>query len=408
MNPRIGIIAFGLHVGGMEQSMLRMARCFKESGTEVDFVTTEEKGSWYQYIEEKGFQVRHIGFHPLGGFFHALRVGALLAKSRYDVVILFHAKYAQASLAMLSNKTIVIPTIRLDDFEFYRIGLSNSKAWNVALTNSPRLQAEVQRRKPAKPVICIPNGVEIPSSELLGGRRRFGGKLQIVFVGRLAGHKGVNLLPAILAECSRKGLDFVCRIAGDGEERDVLQQKLHDMGMLGNKIIMMGAILHTTVYDLLLDSHILILPTLAEGLPNVLLEAQACGCVPVASHIEGITDVAVVDGTTGFLISSGSSVGFADAIERLAKDEALWVKMSSAGSKRITELFSTEQLAEAYNTLLADCASGKYSLSRSRHCNFPVDLRVLNWRDLVPPFIKIAVRPIRRWFGRSAPNNMQA
>ena len=393
---RIALVTYGLHVGGLLQSKLRMFECLRDRGFETEIITTEARGEECDRVAQSGVPVHHVDFHPLGAFFHIFRVGRRLARGDYDVLILFHAKYAQAALRMLPDKVVTIPTIRLDDEVMYEVGLANGRAWNAILGNSHRVCAVARKRAPGRPVICIPNGVPQPSRSKLPNRRCFSKDIRLIFVGRLAEHKGIKYLPDILKHLVDRDVEVHLDIVGDGPERGMLANRFHQLG-LAQKTSFHGSIAHESVYDFLLDSHILLLPTLAEGLPNVLLEAQACGCVPVASRLEGVTDMAVADGQTGILVDLGDSDGFAHAIASLARDNALWDRMSSAGPTRIAEKFSVQRLGASYAKLIADALEGKYALPKNGRSVFPVDLTLFSWREYIPPFAKAILRPLCFW-----------
>ena len=71
---------------------------------------------------------------------------------------------------------------------------------------------------------------------------------------------------------------------------------------LGHLVEMRGSQPIEAVYQAMQAHHVLLLPSIFEGFPLVIVEAQANGCVPVASHLAGITDMAIEDGVSGLLL----------------------------------------------------------------------------------------------------------
>lgn len=101
-------------------------------------------------------------------------------------------------------------------------------------------------------------------------------------------------------------------------------------------------------------AHLAVLPSHREGLPKALIEAAACGRAIVATDTTGCREV-VQDGVTGLLVSPRSPAQLADAVERLAKDAALRVRMGARGRLRVEEFFAetivTAQTKELYERL---------------------------------------------------------
>lgn len=91
---------------------------------------------------------------------------------------------------------------------------------------------------------------------------------------------------------------------------------------------------------------IVVLPSHREGLPNVVLEAQAAGKPVVAARSTGIVD-AVVDGRTGLLFPIGDSAALSNAVARLLTDKVLAKRLAVAGQERVRREFRPEQVWEA-------------------------------------------------------------
>ena len=92
-----------------------------------------------------------------------------------------------------------------------------------------------------------------------------------------------------------------------------------------------------------------------DGLPQVLMEAMACGLPVVSTRLVGIPDL-IVDGESGLLARSGDAAELADACERLIRDPALAAKLAAAGRQRVVEHFDLasclEPLLDRYRAAL--------------------------------------------------------
>jgi glycosyltransferase involved in cell wall biosynthesis len=126
-----------------------------------------------------------------------------------------------------------------------------------------------------------------------------------------------------------------------------------------------------------------------EGLGLVLLEAQANGCVPVATRLPGISDYAIEEGVTGLLAPEGDAVAFAEQLMALS-DPDRWKSLSAAGIERTGRLFSRDVMAGELATLLEQIAAGDFPLPAARR---RTTRPRFNWRGHVPP----ALRRYTKW-----------
>jgi glycosyltransferase involved in cell wall biosynthesis len=164
---------------------------------------------------------------------------------------------------------------------------------------------------------------------------------------------------------------------------------------MSEKIEWLGALDPQETYTLLSRAHVCLLPSSSEGFPFAPLEAQACGCVPIATRLPGITDVAVEHGRTGLLVDRADDAeAFAQAIATLETDRPRWRAMAQAAHERIGSEYRVERMAGAYRRLLEEGWAGAYPLPRPRSAGPPLDPDALTWRDRLPDGLR---RAARRW-----------
>jgi glycosyltransferase involved in cell wall biosynthesis len=399
--PRVALVTYAMHFGGMEALLLRLGSYLRQQGCYVEIITTLEPGEWFGRVTELGMKASHVsgrsGAGVLTSLLHSRRVRSKLAGGRYDVVFLNHSRHAQACIGGLPDDMVVVPILHNDHEEIYRVGCANPDAWNVAVAVSPKVAETTGRRVPRRPVLLILSGVDRPDENLLAQRLPLEDPIRLIFVGRLDhAQKGVLWLPEILRGCLDRGLDATLTIVGDGPDADRLQQSLAARA-LDQRTRWVRGVPPKEVYRLLTQSHVLLMPSHFEGLPIALLESLACGCVPVVSRLPGITDVAVSHGDTGFLVETGNTAGFAEAVRSLASSPEQWARMSRTCQERAAESFSTEAMGSSYLRLIHDARAGHYSLSRSRRYQLPVDLSLFSWRESVPGPLRRLARRGRSW-----------
>jgi glycosyltransferase involved in cell wall biosynthesis len=101
------------------------------------------------------------------------------------------------------------------------------------------------------------------------------------------------------------------------------------------------------IVNFLRSSDIFILPSLAEGLSNALLEAMACGLPVVATNIGGTNEV-IKNGVNGILVEPKNSEQLAQAILSLMKNQKYAYRLGINARKTITEKYSLDLLSEKY------------------------------------------------------------
>ena len=173
-----------------------------------------------------------------------------------------------------------------------------------------------------------------------------------LFVGRLVEHKNVPLLLRAMARLRSQGDRLRLRIAGDGPLRQTIDQMIRELG-IGEHVEMLGEQAHTMA--LMESSSFVVLPSLREGLSNVILEAMMVGRPVIATAVGGNTEL-VETGRTGFLVPSGDEAGLAKAMSNLADDPALRERLGQLAHARATADFAVPSMVAAMEKYYAQCA----------------------------------------------------
>lgn len=152
-------------------------------------------------------------------------------------------------------------------------------------------------------------------------------------VARLSAQKGLPLLIEAAALLARRGTDFTLALVGDGELRGAIERRIADAG-LGDRVTITGYLSAADVAERIEASRAMVLPSFAEGLPVVIMEALALRTPVVTTAVAGIPEL--VDESCGWLVPAGSAERLADAMaEALAADPARLRAMGEAGRARV-------------------------------------------------------------------------
>ena len=136
----------------------------------------------------------------------------------------------------------------------------------------------------------------------------------LICVGRLCEQKGQLLLIEAARRLDEAGVDFTLTLAGDGELREELEALITQYG-LGSRIEITGWITSEEVRQRLLDARALVLPSFAEGLPVVIMEAMALRRPVISTYVAGIPEL-VHDGEHGWLVPAGDVYALVSAMKR--------------------------------------------------------------------------------------------
>ena len=177
----------------------------------------------------------------------------------------------------------------------------------VASTMRPSL---IQRRPPG----------------VVGAKRRF----RLLAVGRLHEVKNHAFLVRACARLSNSGLDLECVVAGEGPERPNLENLIRKTHLEG-RLMLLGHVERERTRSLYEGADVVVLTSLSEGIPLVLMEAMATGGIVLAPTITGIPEL-ITPGKTGFLYEAGSEDDF---VRWILFIENLMERENSSPSMRI-------------------------------------------------------------------------
>lgn len=179
-----------------------------------------------------------------------------------------------------------------------------------------------------------------------------------VCVGRLCEQKGQLLLVEALARLSQRGKRCSLVLAGDGPMRGVVEARARELGVQ-DQIRITGWIGGGQVRAELLGARVMVLPSFAEGLPVVIMEAMALRRPVVSTFVAGIPEL-VLPGQTGWLVPAGDVEALADALDSSMKlPEAQWREMGSAARHRVLERHSIDTEAGKLRQHFIDAVTPK-------------------------------------------------
>jgi colanic acid/amylovoran biosynthesis glycosyltransferase len=173
----------------------------------------------------------------------------------------------------------------------------------------------------------------------------------VLYVGRLVPEKGQAVLLEAVAELACRGVDVDLTLAGEGSLRGELERIATRLG-IAERVAFLGAIGQDDLRDLYERAEVFCLPSFAEGVPVVLMEAMAMGVPVVSTRIAGIPEL-VENGHSGVLVAPGRADEIADSLSRLLEDSELRRQLGRNGREAVTESFDCAASASRLQALFA-------------------------------------------------------
>jgi glycosyltransferase involved in cell wall biosynthesis len=266
-----------------------------------------------------------------------------------------HNRYALAALPHLPTSIYTIH-ICMDLFSsalrFYQAVMP---AVDAMVTATPRQYWELlQRRVEREKLSVIPFAARVDTFGCAQPEHLAPPPpLQIAWVARMNHlQKGIGYIPGMLKWLDTWNIPYVFHVVGEGAQRVWLEQQLAASIQRGS-VQFYGRLPATQIAAVLHRCHAYVLPTRYEGFGISIVEAMAAACVPVVTHLTGVTNWMIEHGTNGMLCTLGDSRAFALALKQLHDDPARLLHMRQHAQQTAYKRFSEASLGQAYADLLA-------------------------------------------------------
>jgi glycosyltransferase involved in cell wall biosynthesis len=177
------------------------------------------------------------------------------------------------------------------------------------------------------------------------------GPVRVLNVARLTERKGHHLLLEASARVRAEGVDLRVTIVGDGPERDNLARHARELG-IDSAVELAGAVGQDRIRSFYDAADLFCVPSFAEGVPVVLMEAMAMELPVVATSVMGIPEL-VEDGVHGRLVQPGRADALADALRALAADAEVRAAMGRRGREKVLAEFDVHGSAARLEEIFA-------------------------------------------------------
>jgi glycosyltransferase involved in cell wall biosynthesis len=327
-------LIYSLCSGGAERFVVSLSNQLAEMGHDVTVCMLLSSGD-EKYIFNRQFMRPDVHFHSMG-FEPGFSLRKVRALEQYVLSVNPDVVHCHLNvipyvfrLSMLSKDIRFVHTLHNvaenasgKDWQRVINRFFYSKGYIVPVTISEQCQLSYMRFYDLPAPARIDNGCEMPCRTALfetvlsevSSYKRNDSTPVFIHVARYHEQKNQAMLIDAFNELNKKGTDFILLVLGDGfdqgagaELKAKACEKIHFLGLKSN------------VADYLLCADAFCLTSIYEGLPISLLEAVACGVVPVCTNVGGIPDV-IENGVTGHLCSV-STEEYITCLERFISEE---------------------------------------------------------------------------------------
>jgi glycosyltransferase involved in cell wall biosynthesis len=179
----------------------------------------------------------------------------------------------------------------------------------------------------------------------------------VVFVGRLVKEKDPLCLIEAFALLRNIVPETRMVMVGQGYMQSSVQRQLVSTGLSEHVELVPGA---NDVRPFLRKAWTLVLPSVSEGFPQVILEAMACGLPVVASATGGIPEI-VEDGVTGLLVPPRSPKSLAQSLAKILSDDQARIAMAKRAREKVEQSYSLEHVVRMTEKYILEAIKRKRS-----------------------------------------------
>lgn len=369
---RVLLLTDEMEVGGTQRQIVHIATGLDRDRFEVTVLFFRNPSFFVDELRNAGVRVIQIDkrgrFDP--GF--VWRLTRTLRHERFDVMQCFAFSgelWGAVARRLLprSRRPALISSVR-GVYEWYSSVQWRIKRWVSAqservIANS-RMGAEyasARMQLPANAIQVTYNGVQATlarpgrAAALRQEFRVAEDGLLLLFVGRLVVHKDVPTLLRAVARVRAALPTLRVVVAGDGPLKSELAREALSLSLEG-VVQMIGQ--RDDIPELIAAADVMVLPSLREGLSNVVLEGMMGGKPVVASRAGGNVEL-VEDERSGLLFEIGDDAALAAILERLARDPSLRARLGAGARQRAEAEFSVISMVRAYEKHYAEAGSNR-------------------------------------------------
>lgn len=363
---RIAFCITDLDPGGAERALVQLVTRLDRQCWEPAVFCLSDPGLLADELQTAGIPVTCLGATCWNQLAVILRLARKLRQFRPAILqtFLFHANLAGRIAGRLAGINRIVAGIRVAEkrsrirlwLDRWTNGLVRA---NVCVSQAVADFSISRSHLSPRKIVVIPNGVDAArfagatATDLTPLGIPVGSQV-LLTIGRLDPQKGLSTLIEAAARLAPKFPNTHFLLVGEGPQRPQLEQLIRDKALVG-RVHLAGW--RPDIPEVLAAGTALILSSLWEGMPNVILEAMASGLPVVATRVEGTSEL-IIDGRTGLLVPPQSPPELVTAIETILSTSVQARTMGQSGRERAAAEFSWDKMVSRYCELYSSLLNG--------------------------------------------------
>ncbi|NOZ64410.1 MAG: glycosyltransferase [Caldiserica bacterium] len=355
-----------MEVGGTERHLYNLLHGLDKSRFLPRVICTWKLGRIGRKLREEGYTIEKLGFHKGYDPRIALKLGRIMAEWKphilHTYLFGFHllpgipARWRKVPLTISSRREIG------EWKKFYHWWITRAGNWftdyTVACSQEVKRYTIKKEGLPEERIEVIYNGINLEdfSFQALSNKR----KKKVGVIANFYPEKGQRFFLEAVPHIKREFPETEFILAGEGEKRKAMENLCKEMGIDG-MVKFLG--LCEDIPAILSSLQVLVIPSVREGLPNVLLEALSTGTPVVATRVGGIPEV-IRQGEEGILIPPGDPMSIKQAVCFLLSHPEKAREMGRKGRKLAENRFSLQRMLQDYEGMYLSLLSKKQHLGR--------------------------------------------
>lgn len=278
------------------------------------------------------------------------------------------------SLDVIGLFKLKIPVVYImhgDLDHYYKVLASKSEFIGKIITISDFLCEKLSGQNLKMPI----ESIKFPVPNVPNLERIVSEKIRLVFVGSLIKTKGVYSLIEIVNCLESNNVDYTLNIIGQGREESTMRQLLES----NKNVHFLGQLINEDVMAMHNSHDIILLPSVSEGLPVVLVEAMKCGVIPMVTNLRSGIPELIAHSENGFLVKLDETSKYCEYILNLKNDMAMRQTMSKLCIDKANLNFDAYTQAKAYENAFATTETKSAKIPFKKRLIYYIPFRILKF-----------------------------
>lgn len=352
---KLNIVHFSNGSGGGVLSVIKNLLLYRQNENlqhYLIYVIKKGSSSFYRITDLQGiFQEQLFQYTIRWNFYSSCRKLSKLLPDK-DSVIVAHDWFELGMVSHLGLPNPVVLILHGNYDYYYTLAIAHEQNIEIFICIAESIKEKLIEKLPHRraDIYYRRFPVNEPVKKIQQGNVR-----KAVFIGRCELLKGYPLLPVIDAELSRQNCGLEWSIIGAGS----LTKENQTIWPAYSKVSFLGEHSNEKVLGMLADFDLIVLPSLAEGMPVAIIEAMKAGVIPIVNDLPGGMEELVENGLTGYRISGNKPEDYAARIKDLMENAELAKALSTACIIKADELFNAPRNATGFEELFIKATTQK-------------------------------------------------